>query len=140
MEDNLEAARICKQYKLSIWANYMLGIPTETKEEAMATVEMIRTIDPDYFSPAFFTPQPGTELGRYVDENGLALQGSETMRRNPDAPKIRGIDYDFLRQALDKSRQRHLHNQVRRSLSRFNGRVRRKIRKIAAGQTAAQDR
>jgi len=127
--DNLEAARICRQHRLAIWANYMLGIPTETREEALATVEMIRTIDPDYFSPAFFTPQPGTELGRYVEEHGLGLDGSGNMRRTPDAPKIKDIDYDFLRQAVVASRKRYLRHRIRRGLNRLQ----RKIQRLAAG-------
>jgi radical SAM superfamily enzyme YgiQ (UPF0313 family) len=136
VRDNLEAARLCKQHQLAIWANYMLGIPTETREEALATVEMIRTIDPDYFSPAFFTPQPGTELARYVEENDLGLPGTqENLRRNPDTPKIKGVDYNFLRHALAASRQRRPHNRVRRGLVRLGGRVQRKLRRLTAGRT-----
>ncbi len=131
VEDNLEAGRICKEHRLTIWANYMLGIPTETREETLATVEMIRTIDPDYFSPAFYTPQPGTDLGRFVEEHGLNLiEGYEGLRRNPDAPKIRGIDYTFLRKALQKSKQRRMHNRLHRGVSCFSIRVQRKIRQL----------
>ena len=140
VEDNLQAARICKKHRLAIWANYMLGIPTETREEVRATVEMIRIIDPDYFSPAFFTPQPGTELGRYVEEQGLSLiSGYEEMRRNPDMPKIRGVDYDFLRQALDESMRRKPFNRLRRGVAHFTGRVHRKLRRLPAGQRVLQN-
>ncbi len=37
-EKNLAAARICKKYGIKIWANYMLGLPTETQEEVMDTI------------------------------------------------------------------------------------------------------
>ncbi len=50
---NYKSAEICRKYNIKIWANYMLGIPTETKQEAMATVEMIKKIKPDHYSPAF---------------------------------------------------------------------------------------
>ena len=46
VDRNLEAATVCREYGLVIWANYMMGIPTETKEEVMDTVNMIREIDP----------------------------------------------------------------------------------------------
>ena len=39
---NLEAARICKKYDIKIWANYMLGIPTETREEVLDTISMMK--------------------------------------------------------------------------------------------------
>ncbi len=141
VEDNLQAARICKEEKLSIWANYMLGIPTESKEEVQATVEMIRTIDPDYFSPSFFTPQPGTKLGRYVEEQGLSLIRSyEGMRRNPDMPKIQGVDYDFLRQALNESRRRKSMNALRRKVTHFTGQIKRKISQWPDGRHVLQNR
>lgn len=128
VEDNLEAARLCRQHGLAIWANYMLGIPTETREEVQATVEMIRDIDPEYYSPAFYTPQPGTELGRWVEEQGLGLTSDDLpMRRNPDAPKIRGIDYGFLRRALRQSRRRRPGNRLRRGLAALSGRIRRRL-------------
>lgn len=140
VEDNFETARVLKRHKLAIWANYMLGVPTETAQEAQATVEMIRTIDPDYFSPSFFTPQPGTELSRYVEENGLSIDGGAALPRNPDEPKIKGVDYEFLHRSLAKSRQRLLHNRLRRGLYRFRVRVRQKIGRALQLQTDSRDR
>ncbi|MDH7487865.1 MAG: radical SAM protein, partial [Anaerolineae bacterium] len=43
---NLEAARICRRYGIAIWANYMLGLPTETEDEMRATISMLKEIDP----------------------------------------------------------------------------------------------
>jgi anaerobic magnesium-protoporphyrin IX monomethyl ester cyclase len=115
VERNLGAARICRKYGLAIWANYMLGIPTETREEVMDTVNMIREIDPDYYSPAFFTPHPGTDLYDYCRDNDLSLiQDYDSYRRNPTEPKIKGQDYEFLRQARDLSQQRKFQNRTRR--------------------------
>ena len=114
-ERNLEAAKVCREYGLAIWANYMLGIPTETKEEVMDTVNMIREIDPDYHSPAFFTPHPGTDLFDYCIEHDLSLiTDYDSYRRNPTEPKIKGQDYEFLKWARDYSQERLLKNRVRR--------------------------
>jgi radical SAM superfamily enzyme YgiQ (UPF0313 family) len=119
-ERNLEAARVCRRYGLTIWANYMLGIPTETKEEVMDTVNMIREIDPDYYSPSFFTPHPGTDLYDYCVEHDLSLiTDYDSYRRNPTEPKIKGQDYEFLKWARDHSQKRLLRNQVRRGLDAF---------------------
>ncbi|HIC89103.1 MAG TPA: B12-binding domain-containing radical SAM protein, partial [Anaerolineae bacterium] len=107
VERNLEAARICRKYGLTIWANYMLGIPTETKGEVMDTVRMIREIDPDYYSPAFYTPHPGTDLYDYCVEHDLSLiTDYDSYRRNPTEPKIKGQDYEFLKWARDYSQKR----------------------------------
>jgi len=97
VEHNLEAARICRALGLKIWANYMLGIPTETRDEVMDTVRMIRAIDPDYYSPSFFTPHPGSDLYDYCLEHDLSLvKTHDGFRRNPNKAKVAGVDYAFL--------------------------------------------
>lgn len=109
VEMNYKAAKICKRYGIRIWANYMLGIPTETKEEALATVKMIQKIKPYRPSPAFFTPHPGSDLYEYCLKNDLSLVKSHLdYSRSPNAPKIKGIDYQFLQGALKESKRRFL--------------------------------
>lgn len=101
VEHNFKAAEICEKYNIKIWANYMLGIPTETKEEVKDTVDMIRIIKPDYCSPAFFTPHPGSDLYEYCINNNLSLISShDQYQRNPSGSKIKGVDYKFLQQAV----------------------------------------
>jgi anaerobic magnesium-protoporphyrin IX monomethyl ester cyclase len=114
---NIAAARICREYDITIWANYMLGIPTETKEEVMETISMLREIDPDYYSPAFYTPHPGSDLYDYCIANDLSLiVDHDSYRRNPDEAKIKGVDYEWLTWALKQSQRRLWHNQLRRRL------------------------
>ncbi|MEW6202629.1 MAG: radical SAM protein [bacterium] len=101
VKQNLEAAQICRELGIRIWANYMLGIPTETKEEAMETVRMIRLIAPDHYSPSFYTPHPGSDLFTYCIEKGLSrIRSHSDYKRNPYGEKIVGVDYNFLRRAV----------------------------------------
>ncbi|MCX7683398.1 MAG: B12-binding domain-containing radical SAM protein [Anaerolineae bacterium] len=126
VEQNRQAARICRKYGISIWANYMLGLPTETKEEVMDTVRMMKEIDPDYYSPAFFTPHPGTDLYDYVVEHGLSrITDYDSYRRNPTEPKIKGQDYEFLRRAMLESQRRKPLNYLKRWARRQWRRARR---------------
>jgi radical SAM superfamily enzyme YgiQ (UPF0313 family) len=112
---NLEAARICRKYGITIWANYMMGLPTETKEDVMDTVRLMKEIDPDYYSPAFFTPHPGTDLYDYVVEHDLSrITDYDSYRRNPTEPKIKGQDYEFLGWAMAESQRRKPVNALRR--------------------------
>jgi len=135
---NLAAARICRRHGIKIWANYMLGLPTETQEEVMDTISMVKEIDPDWYSPAFYTPHPGSDLYDYCIEENLSLITShDEYRRNPWDIKIKGQDPDFLRWALAESQQRKPVNAARRQASYLLGRyarpdkVVRKVRKLA---------
>lgn len=117
VEQNVEAGKICKKLGVRIWANYMVGIPTETREEVMDTVNMIRKIDPDFYSPSFYTPHPGTDLYDYCEENDLSLVTEHAgYRRNPTEAKVKGIDYDFLNWAVAYSQQRTWQNRMRRNV------------------------
>ncbi|MDO9464618.1 MAG: radical SAM protein [bacterium] len=101
VEQNYKAAEMCKKYGIKIWANYMMGIPTETKKEMMDTVRMIKKIKPAHCSPAYYTPHPGSDLYTYCIENNLSLIANhDSYRRNPGEAKIKGVDYKFLNQAL----------------------------------------
>jgi len=101
VEQNMEAAKICKANNIAIWANYMFGIPGETAEDVAQTVRMIRTIQPEVNSPSFFVPYPGTDLHTYCMAEGLSLvQHPRDFRRNPEGKKIKGIDYRQLRKAV----------------------------------------
>ena len=112
---NIQAARICRKYGIAIWANYMLGLPTETKEEVMETISMLKEIDPDYYSPAFYTPHPGSDLYDYCQEHGLSLIADhDSYRRNPDEAKIKGVDYQWLHWALEESQRRTWGNRLKR--------------------------
>ena len=112
---NLKAAAICKKYGITIWANYMLGLPTETQEEVLETISMLKEIDPDYYSPAFFTPHPGSDLFDYCRQHDLSMiEDYDSYRRNPTEPKIKGHDVEFLQWALKESQRRTLPNALRR--------------------------
>ena len=114
-EVNLKAAQICRKYGISIWANYMLGLPTETKEEMLDTISMLKEIDPDYYSPAFYTPHPGSDLYTYCIENNLSLIAShDQYRRNPTETKIKGQDPEFLSWVLAESQRRKPWNAFKR--------------------------
>jgi len=125
VEHNIKAAKICRKYDIKVWANYMMGIPTETKEEVKDTVNMIRKIAPDVHSPAFYTPHPGSDLFDYCEKNDLSLiKGHAGYRRNPTEPKIKGVDYDFLNKMVAVSMKqtpvikiRKLYYKIKRKIS-----------------------
>lgn len=113
VEMNRKAVRLCKELGVKIFANYMFGLPTETPEEVFQTVDFIRWAKPDYPSPAFFTPHPGSELFAYCQKHKLNLITSHAgYRRNPTEPKIKGPDYAFLNAAVQLSTAHSIDEQI----------------------------
>ena len=99
VEQNIKASEICHKYDIKIKGNFMLGVPTETKLEAQQTLSMIQKIKPYRVSVTFYTPLPGSDLFKYCEENNLSLLQTHDNYNRSDlsSAKIKGIDYDFLR-------------------------------------------
>ncbi len=109
VEQNIKAAEILNEIGIDIWGNLMIGIPTETTSEVIETVQMakrIKEIQPRaILSWASFTPHPGSDLFEYCKENNLSLiKHSADYRRyfEPNNPKIKGVDYNFLAWAVSQ--------------------------------------
>ena len=102
VEENFRAAEICRKHGVKIWANYILGIPTDTgwhKEDDLMTVEGVLRVRPVHYSPAMYTPVPGSLLFPFYKDNDLILgdTSSECLsNRGAMIPKVKGVDYEFL--------------------------------------------
>ncbi len=105
-EENFRAAEICRTHGVKVWANYILGIPTDTgwrMEDDLATVEGVLRVRPVHYSPALYTPVPGSLLYPYYKDNGLILEASESgdlNDRGAMTPKVKGVDYDLLKSIM----------------------------------------
>jgi anaerobic magnesium-protoporphyrin IX monomethyl ester cyclase len=103
-EQNIEAGLVLKSLGLKIWANFMFGVPTETQEEMLDTIKMIKQIGPDYCSPAIYTPHPGSDMFDYCLKNNLMLSLShDSYRRNVTEVKIKGQDWHTIEWAVSES-------------------------------------
>jgi anaerobic magnesium-protoporphyrin IX monomethyl ester cyclase len=103
VEQNFEAAEICHKLGFKIWANYMVGLPTETKGEMQSTFDMVKKIKPEYRSGAFFTPMVGTHLYDYCKKHDLLLSEDPAVlgSRNPSVAKIKGLDLKWMNQQMN---------------------------------------
>lgn len=120
VRQNYEAGRICKRLGIRVWANFMLGIPTETKKEVLETVNMIKRIKPYVPSPAFYTPHPGSDLYEFCIKNDLSLiKKHEDYKRSPEGRKIKGVDYEFLGKALADTLKISYSIKIRRKIDRL---------------------
>ncbi len=122
LKQHLKATKICKRLGIKIWAMHMFGLPTETNEEARDTARIIKKIKPYRSSTAFFTPFPGSFFYEYCKENNLSLIGDHdavAIFPEDDTPKIKNIDYNFMRKLATDSKNLPLRSKVRIRIERI---------------------
>ncbi|MDB4349598.1 B12-binding domain-containing radical SAM protein [Omnitrophica bacterium] len=56
---------LTRKYKIPMLAYFMIGNPSETKEDILKTFAFARELNPDYVHTTILTPFPGTEI--YLD-------------------------------------------------------------------------
>lgn len=83
-----------------LWANIMLGIPGESREDAFETMRMLKTMKYVFPSISYYAPYPGSALGYQLIAEGKSLMTKENYHRFPDDEKVKGIDYGFYRELL----------------------------------------
>lgn len=99
VEQNKQAARICRKYGIKIFGTYMYGLPTETEADSLATARMIDEIHPEHASPFWFVPIKGTNIYKFCEENDLILEDSKKRtieRTGKFLPSIKGVNYEYL--------------------------------------------
>jgi len=65
-----DAFRLTKKAGISIRGFFMLGLPTETREESLATIAFAKKLDPLWAQFTITVPYPGTQMFRDLDQTG----------------------------------------------------------------------
>ena len=76
-EDIHRTARLLRKYSIRFRTYNMVGLPNETVGQALRTVRLNAEIRTDFPWCSIFRPFPGTELGRFVEEQGLLTRPLE---------------------------------------------------------------
>lgn len=71
----IEAGQLLKEAGIHLTATSMLGLPTGTLEDDLATMKLNSDCQVSYAHAFLFQPYPGTELGEFTFENNL-MEGS----------------------------------------------------------------
>lgn len=82
------------------WANIMLGIPGETREDAFKTMRMLKSMRWVFPSISYYAPYPGSALGYQLIAEGKSLMSKDNYHRFPGDEKVKGVDYQFYRELL----------------------------------------
>ena len=65
--------KTCKKFGIAIHANYMIGLPGETRETIRRTIDFAKELDTDTLQVSIATPYPGTEFYRQAVDNHWLL-------------------------------------------------------------------
>ncbi|MBI5419448.1 MAG: radical SAM protein [Deltaproteobacteria bacterium] len=76
VEETRAAFHACRKAGIDTHAHTMVGLPGETREDFLRTVDLIREIRPTYLTMSICTPFPGTELFREIERGGAAAPKS----------------------------------------------------------------
>jgi anaerobic magnesium-protoporphyrin IX monomethyl ester cyclase len=78
IENVVKSYQLMKEMGFRTNAFYMIGFPTETRNEIFETIELCRRVDADVDSVSIFQPYPGLPLTKMCIENGW-ITGKETI-------------------------------------------------------------
>jgi radical SAM superfamily enzyme YgiQ (UPF0313 family) len=70
LEQTVNAVRIAKEAGLTVYTPFLFGLPGETFEDGLKTIEFACELNPDIANFHALTPFPGTELYDNVDKYG----------------------------------------------------------------------
>lgn len=78
----LEVFNWSKNSNIRVIANFMLGLPGETKRDIDMTLDFIKELEPDDFAYCVFYPFPGTDLFRLCREKGYLPENYRELPAN----------------------------------------------------------
>ncbi len=106
-EDVKKAVEFAKKVGIEVVCSFIIGAPSETREDIKRTLRLAIKLGPDYAQFSILTPYPGTEIYNEAKEKGLILTenfdeytaGKPVMKNFYMAPKeiSRLLKYCYLR-------------------------------------------
>jgi len=82
IEQTNKAVKLCKEYRIKTYLLFVLGLPWETRETAMDTIEFAKKLDGDFVDFNIAYPLPGTEYFEMAKDSALC-----------DLSNLSGFDY-----------------------------------------------
>lgn len=77
VEQNREAVRLLRKHGVTPNASFVIGTPDETEQEALDTLNFIRSVDLGLFEIYVLTPFPGTPVWELAKSRGFVSEGPE---------------------------------------------------------------
>ena len=81
-DDFYKFCKLTKKYGISVYVYVLIGIPYETQDDYLKTIEILRKVQPNFIRFYIYTPYPGTDLYKNLVENKLITDFSFFNRSN----------------------------------------------------------
>ncbi len=73
LEQSRNAIKLCKEAGIQAWCSFIIGLPSETKEESWQTINFALELDSEYVQFPIFMPWPGTAIYDIAKQHGIIL-------------------------------------------------------------------
>ncbi|MFA6215759.1 MAG: radical SAM protein [Patescibacteria group bacterium] len=118
LEQVEKAFELCRKYGIRTHAAFMLGLPTETREEMIQTFKFAQKIQPNWFAFGIFTPLPGTYLyDNYYQPGEITLADYQNVSFHRPTEKFNKSAVKDLDVLFSEWRQKLFEGVKRRNLS-----------------------
>jgi hopanoid biosynthesis associated radical SAM protein HpnJ len=74
LEQSVTFMKNCRQLGLTVHGDFMIGLPGETKETILRTIEFAKKLDPETIQVSLAHPYPGTEFYEYLQTHGYLTE------------------------------------------------------------------
>lgn len=91
------AVKLAKRHKIMIATYFMMGLPYETKESILDTINFMKELNPDFVNLSVATPYPGTELFDIAKNNKMIPSEpdwSEFFHQSPEMLTTSNISFE----------------------------------------------
>ncbi len=112
--DFVTAADILNKYGIQWKAYMMMGLPYDTEESILKSIEFIKTLNPFRISMSFFTPYRGTPLYDEVKEMGLLDDNYDEALLSHQSP------HNYFCPKISKKRYMELRKEVSKDIDLYN--------------------
>jgi len=113
VEQNLNAIKIIRKHKIACQGSFIIGSPSETREEILQTYRFIKKAHLNLVDIYVLTPYPGTPVWDYAKSRGFVFEQMDWEKLNVNF-RSNSKKAIVLSEALSRSEIKRLYNKISR--------------------------
>lgn len=122
-------AKVLHRHGVYWSAYFMMGLPSETEDDILASVKLMKEIKPDYCTISIFTPYPGTVIYDELKEKGMVSEDMDWSRFSHASP------HNYFAPQIPRQRFEELLGYFAQEVDKHNGNFLRLIKRAKSKAT-----